>query len=55
MSGSGNDPAAEAMIEAVGISKFYGDFIAVKDVSFRIPGARLWRSWAPTVPARAPR
>ena len=41
MSGSGNDPAAEAMIEAVGISKFYGDFIAVKDVSFRIPRGEI--------------
>ena len=41
MSGSGNDPAAKAMIEAVGISKFYGDFIAVKDVSFRIPRGEI--------------
>jgi ABC-2 type transport system ATP-binding protein len=33
------DPAAPAAIEAIGLSKHYGDFVAVKDVSFTVaPG-----------------
>lgn len=31
-----NEPRA-AMIEAEGLSKYYGDFAAIRDVSFRIP------------------
>lgn len=30
------EASGQAMIEAVGLSKFYGDFAAVRDVSFRI-------------------
>jgi len=31
----------EAMIEAIGLTKYYGDFIAVQDVSFRIPRGEI--------------
>ena len=31
-----NDSSNEAMIEAVGLSKYYGDFAAVRDVSFKV-------------------
>ncbi len=31
----------EAMIEAVGLSKFYGDFAATRDVSFAIPRGQI--------------
>ena len=31
----------EAMIEAVGLSKFYGDFAATRDVSFSIPRGQV--------------
>jgi len=30
-------PAGEAMIEADGLCKYYGPFIAIEDVSFRVP------------------
>ncbi len=32
---------AEAMIEAVGLSKFYGDFAATRNVSFSIPRGQI--------------
>ena len=41
MTAAGKDSALEAMIEADGLSKFYGDFIAIKDVSFRIPRGEI--------------
>ena len=41
MTGSGKDSAPEAMIEADGLSKFYGEFIAIKDISFRIPRGEI--------------
>jgi len=41
MTGTGKDSAPEAMIEADGLSKFYGEFIAIKDVSFRIPRGEI--------------
>jgi ABC-2 type transport system ATP-binding protein len=31
----------EAMIEADGLSKYYGDFIAISDVSFRVPRGEI--------------
>ena len=31
----------EAMIEAIGLTKYYGDFIAVQDVSFRVPRGEI--------------
>ena len=33
--------SAEAMIEAEGLTKFYGDFIAIQDVSFRVPRGEI--------------
>src|SRR5438128_751798 len=30
-----------AMIEAVGLSKFYGDFAAIQDISFSIPQGQI--------------
>ena len=44
-----------AMIEAIGLSKYYGDFAAIEDVSVQIPQGRWWPFWAPTAPARARR
>ena len=44
-----------AMIEADGLSKFYGDFAACRDVTFTINRARWPPSSAPTAPARARR
>ena len=41
MTDSGKDSLPEAMIEADGLSKYYGDFIAIKDVSFRIPRGEI--------------
>lgn len=41
MTESGKDSASEAMIEADGLSKFYGEFIAIKDISFRIPRGEI--------------
>ena len=37
------DPVSsgEAMIEADGLAKFYGDFIAIEDVSFRVPRGEI--------------
>lgn len=35
------DGTSPAMIEADGLSKYYGDFIAVEDVSFRIPRGEI--------------
>ena len=34
-------PGEEAMIQAVGLSKFYGDFAATRDVSFSIPRGQV--------------
>jgi ABC-2 type transport system ATP-binding protein len=31
----------EAMIEAIGLTKYYGDFIAVQNVSFRVPRGEI--------------
>jgi len=33
--------SAEAMIEADGLTKFYGDFIAIENVSFRVPRGEI--------------
>src|SRR5579863_3309789 len=30
------EPAETAMIEAIGLSKYYGDFAAIDDVSFKV-------------------
>ena len=39
---SARSPAVgDAMIEAVGLTKFYGEFIAIRDVSFRIPRGEI--------------
>ena len=37
------DPVSsgEAMIEANGLAKYYGDFIAIEDVSFRVPRGEI--------------
>jgi ABC-2 type transport system ATP-binding protein len=35
------DPSPQAMIEARGLSKFYGDFAAVRDVTFAIPRGQV--------------
>ena len=36
------DPAAPAsMIEAVGLSKYYGPFVAVHDISFSVPQGQI--------------
>ncbi|MCI0676346.1 MAG: ABC transporter ATP-binding protein [Phycisphaerales bacterium] len=34
-------PTTPAMIEAIGLSKFFGDFAAVRDVSFSIPRGQV--------------
>src|SRR6266496_3742591 len=34
-------PASPAMIEAIGLSKFYRDFAAIRDVSFSIPAGQV--------------
>jgi ABC-2 type transport system ATP-binding protein len=34
-------PQGQAMIEAVGLTKYFGDFAAVKDVSFSIPQGQV--------------
>lgn len=36
-----SDLSGRPMIEAVGLSKFYGDFAAVRDVSFQIPQGQV--------------
>jgi len=41
MTESGKDSASEAMIEADGLTKFYGEFIAIKDITFRIPRGEI--------------
>jgi ABC-type Na+ transport system ATPase subunit NatA len=33
-------PASTPMIEAIGLSKFYRDFAAIRDVTFSIPAGR---------------
>jgi ABC-2 type transport system ATP-binding protein len=35
------EPSTAFMIEAVGLSKFYGDFAAIRDVSFAIPQGQV--------------
>jgi ABC-2 type transport system ATP-binding protein len=35
------DPTTQPMIEARGLSKFYGDFAAVRDVSFEVPAGQV--------------
>ena len=35
------DPDARPMIEAIGLSKFYGGFAAIRDVSFRVPQGQV--------------
>jgi len=42
------------MIEADGLTKYYGPFIAIENISFRIPRGEVVDSSAPTVRARAP-
>jgi ABC-type multidrug transport system ATPase subunit len=34
------DASVPAMIQAQGLSKYYGSFVAIKDISFSIPRAR---------------
>ena len=36
-----SDASGEAMIEAKGLSKFYGPFVATKDVSFEVPRGQV--------------
>ncbi len=36
-----NTTGAPAMIEAIGLSKFYGDFAAIRDVSFSVPQGQV--------------
>jgi ABC-2 type transport system ATP-binding protein len=36
-----SETASEAMIEARGLSKFYGPFVAIKDISFSIPRGQI--------------
>jgi ABC-2 type transport system ATP-binding protein len=36
-----NPPGAVLMIEAVGLSKFYGDFAAIREVSFAVPAGQV--------------
>ena len=33
--------SAEAMIEADGLTKYYGEFIAIENVSFRVPRGEI--------------
>ena len=35
------EPSTAYMIEAAGLSKFYGDFAAIRDVSFAIPQGQV--------------
>src|SRR5580693_8948927 len=35
------ESSSEPMIEAVGLSKFYGNFAAIRDVSFSIPQGQV--------------
>jgi ABC-2 type transport system ATP-binding protein len=37
----GTDATGPAMIEADGLCKFYGEFIAIQDVSFRVPRGEI--------------
>jgi ABC-2 type transport system ATP-binding protein len=41
MTGSSHPAAGAAMIEADHLCKYYGDFIAIEDVSFRIPRGEI--------------
>lgn len=40
-SGSGKGHAPHTMIEAIGVSKYYGPFVAVKDITFSIPEGQI--------------
>ena len=42
-----------AMIEALGLSKYYGDFAAIRDVSFKIHQGEVVAFLGPTAPAKA--
>ena len=35
------EPQGPAMIEALGLSKYYGDFAAIEDVTFQIPQGQV--------------
>ena len=37
----GTSPTSEAMIEANGLCKYYGSFIAAEDISFRVPRGEI--------------
>jgi ABC-2 type transport system ATP-binding protein len=41
MTQTSSTPAATPMIEAQGLSKFYGDFAAVRDITFSIPQGQV--------------
>ena len=48
------DNAQNAMIEADGLSKFYGEFAASRNVNFKINRGEVVAFLDPTVPERAP-
>ena len=48
------DTTDEFMIEADGLSKYYGDFIAVEDLTFSIRKEKWLLFLDPMVPERVP-
>ena len=46
-------PSGPIMIEAEGLSKYYGDFIAVENLNFSIGEGEVVPFSVPTAPARA--
>ena len=49
---SDNGSAAAPMIEAIGLSKFYGPFAATKDVTFEVPRGQVAAFLGRTAPVR---
>ena len=47
------DQDRPAMIEARGLSKYFGDFAAIRDVSFEVHKGEVVAFWAPTERGRA--
>ncbi|MEJ2552281.1 MAG: hypothetical protein P8Z34_16535 [Anaerolineales bacterium] len=46
---------SEVVLKAQGLSKRYGDLLAVDDLSIEVQRGVFSGSWAPTAPARRPR
>ncbi len=46
--------SSPAMIEAIGLSKYYGDFAATDDITFQIHQGEVVAFLGPDGPAKAP-